>query len=147
MRYKEPTPAELAAFQEWLAQRPPNIRAVAERFDPWSLYRMRPNGERVTVASFSEGDDGRVTLTVGVTGEFNLVPFDKSVFGVSPDNLEPCDLPPKGTVLGVLLDDPDDKQRYIDMERLKRRPDLWFRDTDGQVKWKGPPRANEADDG
>lgn len=34
-RIFEPTPEQEAGLAEWLATRPPRIRAVAERFPPW----------------------------------------------------------------------------------------------------------------
>lgn len=80
--FYEPTPEQKSAWKTWVAERPLTVRAVAERFDPWSLYRMKPNGERVTIASFGEGENGVVTVTVNVTAEYNFVLFERQVFGV-----------------------------------------------------------------
>lgn len=92
----DPTPEQLAGWSEWLAARPESVRRLAERFVPWKLYRMKTTGHRCTVHSF--GEDG--TLVVSVTGRYNRVLFDHSVFGVSPDDLVECDLPAPGEFLG-----------------------------------------------
>ena len=73
-----------------MAGRPDNVRKVAERFDPWTLYHMKSTGQHVTLYSFSEADNGTVTLTVNVTREFNPeVLVERQVFGIDPDDLEP----------------------------------------------------------
>lgn len=94
MRYATPTVDELAEWQTWLAERPANVRVVAERFDPWTLYRMKSTKRRVVIVAFDEGaNDGKVTLKVGVYGEFNFVVMERVVFGVDPDDLEECAIP------------------------------------------------------
>jgi len=102
MNIFEPTPGQLAEYEKWIAARPPAVAAVARRFQPWKLYRL-PSGHRVTVYSFGEKPDGTVTLTVTVSGDFNLVTFERNVFGVNPDNLTECDLPAAGERLGALF--------------------------------------------
>lgn len=93
-RIVERSSEQEAGWQEWVASRPAGVRAVAERFDPWSLYRMKSTGQRVTIVSFGEPLDGcPVTLTVWVSGKFNFTIPDLQVFGIDPDDLEPCDLP------------------------------------------------------
>lgn len=96
---------------------------------------MKSTGHRVTVESFSEGGDGKVTMTVAVTGLFNLVVFDRSIFGVDPDDLEACDLPdldePTGSVMSQ--DQVDDS---IDELRVMIRPDLWEMGPDGIARRK-----------
>jgi hypothetical protein len=96
-RFTEPTTQQQAAWRKWVAKRPSLVRKIAEQFEPWSLYLLRSTGQRVTVQSFSEDKDGTVTLTVSITGEFNVIAFDRAVFGINPDDLEPCDLPDAGT--------------------------------------------------
>lgn len=115
-RFYTPTQEQVDGWNAWVAQRPPHVRAVAERFDPWSLYRMK-DGRRVTVVSFGERPDGHVTLTVNISGEFNIVTFERSVFGIEPDDLEPCDLPPEGERVGALLTDEADIRAYVDAVR------------------------------
>lgn len=102
-RFYEPTAEQETEYREWIKSRPAHVRAVAERFEPWSLYRMKSTGHRVTVYSFGEGDDGSVTLTVAVTGEFNAVVFERQVFGIDPDDLVPCELPSTDEPIGAAL--------------------------------------------
>ena len=121
-RYKDPTPEEARAWEVWLAERPEAVRAVAERFNPWSLYRLRTTGHRCFVESFNENDDGSVTVTVGITGEFNLVTFERAVFGINPDELEPCELPVEGEPLGVILK-PEEVPAHLEKLRQKMGPE------------------------
>jgi hypothetical protein len=127
-RYTEPTPEQVQLWKTWLAARPSNIRAVAERFDPWTLYRMKDTNQRVTVVSFAAGE--KVTMTVNITGEFNMLTFDRAVFGVDPDNLEPCDLPLPDESTGALMSD-SEVVKNIDSLRVTIRPDLWELDDNG----------------
>lgn len=92
-RYREPTAEDLTSWKEWVASRPPNVRVWAEKFEPWTLYRMKSTGHRVTLHSFNEAKDGTVTLRVNVTGQFNLVSMERRVFGIDPNDLEECELP------------------------------------------------------
>src|SRR5262245_52877430 len=108
-RIHEPTSEEEAGWKEWVASRPPAVRKVAERFDPWTLYRMKSTGHRVTLYSFGEGRDGcKVSLTVNVLGAFNLVTFERRVFGIDPDDLEPCDLPEANEPVGAAFTKEDE---------------------------------------
>jgi hypothetical protein len=102
--YYEPTEEQRTAWDAWLEVRPPIVRAVAERFPPWSLWRLDLTGEdgkptgrfqRVYVLSYDETDDPKrpITLTIAVVGRFNAVAFERSVFGIDPADLTPCDLP------------------------------------------------------
>ncbi len=101
MRYVEPTEEQLHGWKAWVAERPDNVKALATRFDPWTLYRLISSGHRVIVQGFDEGVDGTVSLRVMVSGEFNFVTFERSVFGISPDDLEECDLPGPDEPLGT----------------------------------------------
>ena len=94
----EPTQEALDAWAEWTAERPPAVREVAERFPPWTLWKLPHTDDpkrfqRVYVRSFGEPEDGTVTLTVCVDGRFNLLAFERNVFGIDPSRLEPCELP------------------------------------------------------
>ena len=130
-RFKEPTAKQKRGWAKWVESRPPNVRAVAERFDPWSLYRMGSN--RVTVQSFGEDKDGRVTLTVGVSGDFNAVIFERSVFGVDPESLTPCELPTEGEPLGAVLSNAG-VDANIDGLRAAIAPELWVMGDDGKAR-------------
>src|SRR5579872_7076548 len=116
-RIQEPSPEQACAYRDWVRSRPEHVRVVAERFDPWSLYRLKETGHRVTIYSFSEGKDGRVTLTVNITGQFNAIDFDRRVFGINPDDLEPCELPAEGELVGTMFTDEKDVDAYIDLIR------------------------------
>jgi hypothetical protein len=104
-RIATPTQEQESAWNEWILSRPEKVRIVAERFDPWSLYRMKSTGHRVTIFSFSEGSDGKITMTVDVLGEFNLIAFERRVFGIDPDDLELCEPPGPNERVGAILDE------------------------------------------
>jgi hypothetical protein len=114
-RIFEPTPEQEAQWQEWLASRPESVREVAKRFEPWSLYRIKTGGQRVTIHGFNVDKEGQVTLTVCITGEFNLISFERQTFGISPDDLEPCDLPLAHEPVGALLTEQTDIDDFIDV--------------------------------
>ena len=50
---------------------------------------------------YSFGENG--TLTVVVSGKYNKIDFERKVFGIDPDDLNPCELPQEGEPLGVAL--------------------------------------------
>lgn len=95
-------PMDMALWDEWVASRPPEVQELCKRLPPDRLYRMSPNGERVTVFSYNE--DG--TVTVEIRAEYNMVVFERNVFGVKPDDLEECDLPsPNECGVALLTED------------------------------------------
>ena len=116
------------AYARWCKKRPAGVRELAERFPPWELFRIKSTGQRCTVAAVSENG----TVRVDVTGEFNQVLFDRSVFGISPDDLEPCDLPAEGEIVGTALS-PADVDANIDVLRVAVRPDLFVMGEDGHA--------------
>lgn len=137
-RIYEPDAEQLEAWTEWLAERPPAIREVAERFPPWELLRLKTSDHRVFIMVYSEDNSGKgppVTLTVAVTAKYNQVSFERQVFGISPEDLEPCDLPGPDEPLGTLLTQ-DEVPLYLNEIRLQARPDLWYRGADGAVRKK-----------
>lgn len=98
MKWFEPTADQIAEWQRWLAARPSHVRVVAERFDPWTLYRLTTTGQRVSFTGCHEGarncgeadvDPMRVTVAVHaehpVLGEVSA----RNVFGIDPDSLVP----------------------------------------------------------
>ncbi len=113
-RWFEPDEAQQAEWKSWVDSRPEAIRSLCERFPPWELFRLRDTGHRVYAAAFH--DNG--TLTVAVTKEFNALAFERQVFGIAPEDLEPCDLPAEGEPLGVLLDE-DEQIAYINERRAE----------------------------
>jgi hypothetical protein len=76
-------------FNEWVKTRPDYIQELIEKYPPDALYRINKTGQIVTIYLYSE--DG--TVTVDVSGEFNLQMIDLRVFGVDPLDLTECDLP------------------------------------------------------
>lgn len=128
-RIYEPTKEQAGAWKEWVSARPDVVRAVAERLDPWSLYRMKSTGNRVgnRVTLYSISEDG--TVTVDVTAEYNFLSFERRVFGVLPDDLEPCDVPAPTELVGALLTN-QDVEENLDVLRVLMRPDLWELDDD-----------------
>lgn len=121
-RWYEPTPEQEAHWKEWVAERPESVRRVAERFEPWSLYRMKGSGYRVTLNSFGETKDGLVLMVVNVLGKFNLVMFERQVFDVSPDDLTPCELPRPDEQVGNANISWDDVQKILDAPRQRWQP-------------------------
>jgi hypothetical protein len=111
----EMTDDEKKAWEKWLRSRPPIIKELANRFPPNRLYRLKEPGHRVTIRSYCE--DG--TMTVNVTGKYNLIMFDRNVFGIKPDDLEECDLPKSDERLGTVLTKEEDIQRFIQLERKR----------------------------
>ena len=94
-----PTPEQEKSYADWVAERPPVVRAVAERFKPWELYRLKTTGQRVTLVSYFE--NGTVRVNVPALYNANRIDLhfingqtvDFGVFGVDPNNLEPCEVP------------------------------------------------------
>ena len=102
------------------------MRAIAKRFPPWELFRLKNTGQRVVVAGFNE--DG--TVTVDVRPDFNLMLFGVSVFGINPDDLEPCDIPGDDVPVGALMTHAEAEEN-IDALRVAIRPDLFEMGPDG----------------
>jgi hypothetical protein len=128
----EPTVEQEAGYREWVASRPDAVRIVAERFDPWSLYRIKSSNHKVTIVSFGVKDDGEVSLTVNVGAQFNLVMFERNVFGIDPDDLEPCDVPSEDEPAGAMLTQ-GQVEGNIDALRVMARPDLWVMEEHGKA--------------
>jgi len=81
---------------KWVKTRPKIVRENCEKFPPNKLYRLKNTGHRVTIGAYAE--DG--TMRVYVSGDYNLVAFERQVFGIKPEDLEECDLPTKDEMLG-----------------------------------------------
>ena len=109
----EPSAEQLAEWDAWVAERPPSVRAVAERFNPWTVYRFKDTGQRCTILAF--GEDG--TVRVAVTSVLNFVTFEREVFGVDPDNLEESDLPGPDELTGAMFVEEPDVERCADALR------------------------------
>lgn len=110
---------DLAAFDAWVATRPPVIQELCKRLPPDRLYRLKSSNHRVTLYSYSENG----TVTVNVTGQYNALTFERRVFGISPDDLEECELPGPDEPLGVMLTERADVDRFIDLQIEDRHRD------------------------
>lgn len=127
-RLTQPTPEEEAEWKEWVASRPDSVRIVAEKLDPWTLYRMKSTGNRCTLISIFENG----TVKVSITGEFNAVMFDREVFGIDPGDLEPCDPPSADEATGAMLS-PDQVDGNVDALRVMVRSDLFEMNEQGEA--------------
>lgn len=94
---------------EWIEERPQVIKDLIEKVPPNRLYLLKQSGHRVFPYSYSE--DG--TVTVCVSGEYNMLSFERLVFGIAPDDLEECDLPSEGEILGAVLTDENEVMNFI----------------------------------
>ena len=132
----EPTQDILDRWNWWVAERPPNVRAVAQKFNPWTLYLLTTTNHKVTIAVFDEEEDDRVTLRVNVVSEFNAnLLHERRVFGIKPEDLVECDVPSleeradnirKGSTLS------DERvNELIDDLKVLIRPDLWILNDEG----------------
>lgn len=105
------------AWAAWVADRPEKVRDLCARLPSDRLYRMKSSGHRCTLVSYNE--DG--TVCVAVTGQYNLVSFDRMVFGVPADDLEECELPLPGEPLGTAITDPEEALAFI-RSRASQQP-------------------------
>lgn len=83
-------------WDAWVATRPKVIQDLARQYPPNRLYRLAPTGQRAILVSYCENG----TVTVAITGQYNLVVFSRRVFGVNPSDLTECELPPAGEDVG-----------------------------------------------
>jgi hypothetical protein len=134
-RIFQPTTEEEAAWKKRVASGPAIVRAVGERLDPWSLYRMKSTGDRVTLRGISA--DG--TVHVDVTGDYNYVLLERTVFGVDPNDLEPCEIPSPDEPVGSVLTH-EQFEENIEALRVLIRPDLFVMGDDGIAKRKSRAR-------
>jgi hypothetical protein len=96
-------------FENWLSTRPQIIRYLGKLLPPDRLYLLKTTGHRVIIYSYNE--DG--TVTVAVTGEYNQIKFPRKVFGISPIDLEECDLPGPDEPVGAETTDPKEIEKII----------------------------------
>jgi hypothetical protein len=80
-----------AAWAAWLddPERTP-VRALAERFPPWGLFKMTDTGQIASVIGYFEDGTLRVSIDPEHNGIFELrgFPGGLDVFGINPDTLE-----------------------------------------------------------
>jgi hypothetical protein len=83
----------------------------------------------VTVYSFNE--NGTVTVKIGA--DFNHVLFERQVFGVAPEDIEPCEIPDKS---GSAMLSSEEVGDNIDVLRVLVRPDVFIMGEDGTARRK-----------
>ncbi len=114
-------------YAAWLAALPANTRVLAERLPPDRLYRMKSTGQRGTISSYS--NNGTVSFTVD--GTWSLVAFARNVFGVSPEDLEECDLPSeaelRAELRGVIFNDQETEDFINSARALNGLPPITLR--------------------
>jgi mRNA-degrading endonuclease RelE of RelBE toxin-antitoxin system len=88
-RFMSPTRQDLAAVYQKFRDRPQHVRDLLNRLDLFELYKLRTTGYRVVICAIE--DDASVT--VSVPRQYNETMYDGMLFGVDPDDLEPCELP------------------------------------------------------
>lgn len=92
-KFMEMTPEQEQLWKEWVQSKPPHIQEIIHRLPADRLYKLKTSKHLVTIRSYDEGENGEISLTVTVSAKYNLVAFERNVFGVKPENLEECDLP------------------------------------------------------
>ena len=107
-KFYEFTPDQQHDWDEWLASRPEGIRNLALNFPPNRLFLLKSTGQKVSPTSYNESG----TITVLVSGDFNLVSFERRVFGIAPEDLEECDIPKEPA--GVLFTQEEEINRIMD---------------------------------
>lgn len=87
----ELTTEQKQEWENWLSERPENIRKVAERIVPWKKYRdiriSEDIGNRYSPRSYEEEADGSVTITCEKSNEEMPILGGYGVFGMNPDDL------------------------------------------------------------
>lgn len=104
-----------AGWEQWLSTRPDVIKQLVARLPPDRLYLLKTSNHRVTIYSYNE--DG--TVSVVVSGKYNRVLFERNVFGIKPEDLEECDLPPADEETGAGLHG-EEVDQYIEAHKAGR---------------------------
>jgi len=81
-------------WQDWLNERPENVRKVAEKILPWKEYRdirARDIGNRYSPISYEDKSDGTVTIPCLKSNEEMPGLGGYCVFGMSAENLIEAD--------------------------------------------------------
>jgi hypothetical protein len=124
VRPYHPTSEEEQMYNDWVAELPEKVRNIAQKFDVYSLYRLKSTGHRCVIISFDEDVETKeITLKVSITGKFNKIPFDRIVFGILPDDLELCELPAPNEELGTMLTNVKDIRKLVDIMKYVIKKD------------------------
>ena len=109
-KWVEWTEEQRAGWNEWLASRPPVIQELAAKLPGDRLYRVKATGQRGTIYSYSESG----TVMLVVDGTYCRVMFGQKVFGLSPDDLEECDLPGPDEEVGSFAAESEDNRAFVE---------------------------------
>lgn len=104
------------AWFHWVESRPENIQELCRKVPASKLYRLKESGHRVTIYSYQENG----TVAVAVLGKYNLVAFERRVFGIKPEDLEECEFPTRDEPLGALLTKQEDIDAHIESIKAGR---------------------------
>ncbi|MGE0652020.1 MAG: hypothetical protein AB7P12_09745 [Alphaproteobacteria bacterium] len=125
----EPTPELRADWKEWAKGRPTIVQENARKYPWWELFLLKTTGQRVSCMAYAE--DG--TVRVLIQPQFNsMLVHPREVFGIDPNDLEPCDIPDPATIIN-----PTFEAESIDEMRVRVRPDLWRMTESGIAEWTG----------
>lgn len=75
-------------WEQWLAERPNSVKALATKLPPWFLYELTTTGQKVQIQAYAE--DGTVRVLVLERWNGPML-FERSVFGIDPETLKPCE--------------------------------------------------------
>lgn len=83
-------PEDWAEYQRWLAERPAAVRAVAEKYPGYCVWRIKTTGQHVVIRVIDEGEFAGITMRVQVTSALNpgRLLMEREVFGIKPEDLE-----------------------------------------------------------
>jgi hypothetical protein len=112
------SPEQQAELNEWAESCPPVIQELLTRVKPNRLYLNKPTQQRGYAVAWNENG----TVTLAFIGKYNgpdVLDFDRNVFGLTPEELEECDLPSPDEQLGARLTDPKDILSHINDLRAK----------------------------
>lgn len=91
----ELTAKQKLEWENWLSERPENVRKVAEQIVPWKKYRnkrfTKDIGNRYSPRSYEEQEDGSITITCEKSNDEMPFLSGYSVFGMLADDLEEAD--------------------------------------------------------
>lgn len=101
-----------SSYEKWILKEldgKAKIADIARKYPPWKLFRMKSTGHRVAPYAFN--NDG--TITIFVSGLYNFVMFERTVFGVNPDDLEECSLPSASERVGIVITNDKEIDEYV----------------------------------
>ena len=97
---------------------------------------LKDTRHRCTIYSYNE--DG--TVTISITGQFNLINFGRRVFGISPDELKECDLPAPDELLGITMTE-EETLGHINQRRIEEGLEPITQKTLNAIKASDIPRC------